>query len=69
MGCLYSKPEVDREASQRNQRIERGIKNDKKTLDRTIKILLLGGYPCNDRGSVITDKMNRSRRVREVHDY
>lgn len=43
MGCLYSKPEVDREASQRNQRIERGIKNDKKTLDRTIKILLLGG--------------------------
>ncbi|KAJ5863598.1 uncharacterized protein N7529_005514 [Penicillium soppii] len=43
MGCLVSKPaEVDKEAIQRNQRIERGIKNDKKTLDRTIKILLLG---------------------------
>jgi guanine nucleotide-binding protein subunit alpha len=45
MGCLVSKPaEVDKEAIQRNQRIERGIKNDKKTLDRTIKILLLGEY-------------------------
>lgn len=44
MGCLVSKPaEADKEALQRNQRIERGIKNDKKTLDRTIKILLLGG--------------------------
>ncbi|CAG7994005.1 unnamed protein product [Penicillium salamii] len=43
MGCLVSKPaEADKEALQRNQRIERGIKNDKKTLDRTIKILLLG---------------------------
>jgi guanine nucleotide-binding protein subunit alpha len=45
MGCFVSKPaEADKEAIQRNQRIERGIKNDKKTLDRTIKILLLGGY-------------------------
>ncbi|CDM33852.1 hypothetical protein DTO013E5_1596 [Penicillium roqueforti] len=43
MGCLVSKPEeVDKDAFQRNARIDRTIKNDKKTLDRTIKILLLG---------------------------
>ncbi|CAI7597933.1 unnamed protein product [Penicillium glandicola] len=43
MGCLVSKPEeADREAFQRNARIDRTIKSDKKTLDRTIKILLLG---------------------------
>ncbi|KAF4761146.1 hypothetical protein N7455_002307 [Penicillium solitum] len=43
MGCLVSKPEeADRDAFQRNARIDRTIKNDKKTLDRTIKILLLG---------------------------
>ena len=44
MGCLVSKPEeADREALQRNARIDRAIKSDKKRLDRTIKILLLGG--------------------------
>jgi guanine nucleotide-binding protein subunit alpha len=44
MGCLVSTPaEADKEALQRNARIERNIKIDKKTLDRTIKILLLGG--------------------------
>lgn len=43
MGCMSSKPaEADRDALQRNARIERGIKSDKKTMDRTIKILLLG---------------------------
>jgi guanine nucleotide-binding protein subunit alpha len=44
MGCLVSKPEeADKDAFQRNARIDRAIKHDKKTLDRTIKILLLGG--------------------------
>lgn len=44
MGCLVSTPaEADKEAAQRNARIDRNLKNDKKTLDRTIKILLLGG--------------------------
>ncbi|KAJ5748439.1 uncharacterized protein N7511_010135 [Penicillium nucicola] len=43
MGCLVSTPaEADKEAAQRNARIDRNLKNDKKTLDRTIKILLLG---------------------------
>ncbi|KAJ6005013.1 hypothetical protein N7540_012812 [Penicillium herquei] len=43
MGCMVSKPaEADRDALQRNARIDRVIKSDKKTLDRTIKILLLG---------------------------
>ncbi|KAJ5103364.1 hypothetical protein N7532_003893 [Penicillium argentinense] len=43
MGCINSKPaEADKEAFQRNARIERTIKSDKKTMDRTIKILLLG---------------------------
>lgn len=43
MGCFNSKPaEADKEALQRNARIDRTIKQDKKTLDRTIKILLLG---------------------------
>ncbi|KAJ5736185.1 uncharacterized protein N7483_001310 [Penicillium malachiteum] len=43
MGCMVSKPaEADRDALQRNARIDRVIKSDKKTMDRTIKILLLG---------------------------
>ncbi|KAL4931205.1 guanine nucleotide-binding protein subunit alpha [Aspergillus undulatus] len=45
MGCMSSKPADgadDREAVQRNARIEKGLKNDKKVMDRTIKILLLG---------------------------
>ncbi|KAL1978688.1 hypothetical protein VTN31DRAFT_1547 [Thermomyces dupontii] len=43
MGCTSSKldPE-DKEANRINASIERQIKQDKKTLDRTIKILLLG---------------------------
>jgi guanine nucleotide-binding protein subunit alpha len=32
----------DKEAIQRNARIEKSLKNDKKVMDRTIKILLLG---------------------------
>ncbi|KAL2834973.1 guanine nucleotide binding protein, alpha subunit [Aspergillus cavernicola] len=45
MGCMSSKPAdvaEDRNALQRNARIEKGLKNDKKIMDRTIKILLLG---------------------------
>lgn len=43
MGCISSKPaEAEKEALQRNARIERTLKLDKKNLDRTIKILLLG---------------------------
>ncbi|KAJ5539947.1 hypothetical protein N7513_008279 [Penicillium frequentans] len=43
MGCIASKPaEADKDATQRNARIDRVIKSDKKTMDRTIKILLLG---------------------------
>lgn len=43
MGCINSKPaEPDKEAISRNARIDRSLKNDKKTMDRTIKILLLG---------------------------
>lgn len=48
MGCLNSKPvdPDDKEAAQQNSRIEKVIRNDKKTLDRTIKILLLGKDSC-----------------------
>lgn len=44
MGCMGSKPVdvVDKEALQRNAKIDKILKNDKKTMDRTIKILLLG---------------------------
>ncbi|KAJ9318506.1 hypothetical protein DTO271D3_1168 [Paecilomyces variotii] len=44
MGCMNSKPmdPDDKEAVQQNAKIEKIIRNDKKTLDRTIKILLLG---------------------------
>ncbi|KAJ5601689.1 hypothetical protein N7510_011223 [Penicillium lagena] len=43
MGCINSKSaDGDRDALQRNARIDRTLKNDKKTMDRTIKILLLG---------------------------
>ncbi|KAI9374294.1 guanine nucleotide binding protein, alpha subunit [Aspergillus egyptiacus] len=45
MGCMSSKPvdsTEDKDALQRNARIEKVLKNDKKVMDRTIKILLLG---------------------------
>lgn len=48
MGCISSKPaEADKDAVQRNARIDRTIKSDKKNMDRTIKILLLGGWFLN----------------------
>ena len=49
MGCMSSKPvdTADKDALQRTARIEKTLKNDKKTLDRTIKILLLGKYQDN----------------------
>ncbi|GES61937.1 guanine nucleotide binding protein, alpha subunit [Aspergillus terreus] len=44
MGCMSSKPAepADKEAVQRTARIDKSLKNDKKVMDRTIKILLLG---------------------------
>jgi guanine nucleotide-binding protein subunit alpha len=41
---MSSKPvdTVDKEAVQRNARIDKVLKTDKKVMDRTIKILLLG---------------------------
>ncbi|KAA8646363.1 hypothetical protein EYZ11_008735 [Aspergillus tanneri] len=44
MGCMSSKPinADDKEAVQQNARIDKALKNDKKVMDRTIKILLLG---------------------------
>ncbi|KKK15754.1 hypothetical protein P175DRAFT_0180027 [Aspergillus ochraceoroseus IBT 24754] len=45
MGCMGSKAvntADDKEAAQQNARIEKSLKNDKKFMDRTIKILLLG---------------------------
>ncbi|PWY80285.1 guanine nucleotide binding protein, alpha subunit [Aspergillus sclerotioniger CBS 115572] len=44
MGCMSSKPvdTTDKDAVQRSARIEKVLKNDKKVMDRTIKILLLG---------------------------
>ncbi|KAL4897213.1 guanine nucleotide binding protein, alpha subunit [Aspergillus ambiguus] len=44
MGCMSSKPvePADKDAIQRNARIDKSLKNDKKVMDRTIKILLLG---------------------------
>lgn len=47
MGCMNSKTAADpveKDASQRNARIEKILKGDKKNMDRTIKILLLGMY-------------------------
>lgn len=43
MGCMNSKVEVeDKDAARINAGIEKQIRNDKKTYDRTVKILLLG---------------------------
>ncbi|RMJ28279.1 hypothetical protein PHISP_00842 [Aspergillus sp. HF37] len=44
MGCMSSKPAdpADKDALQQNSKIEKIIKSDKKAMDRTIKILLLG---------------------------
>lgn len=47
MGCMGSKPveALDKEAVQQTARIDKSLKNDKKMMDRTIKILLLGVSP------------------------
>ncbi|KAL2854921.1 guanine nucleotide binding protein, alpha subunit [Aspergillus pseudoustus] len=45
MGCMSSKPvdaAEEKDAAQRTARIDKVLKNDKKVMDRTIKILLLG---------------------------
>ena len=53
MGCTGSKPasQDDRDAIKRNATIDKMIRMDKKTQDRTVKILLLGTTeartPCN----------------------
>lgn len=47
MGCMSSKPtneNGEKEGMQRNAKIEKMIKGDKKVMDRTIKILLLGKW-------------------------
>lgn len=46
MGCVGSKTTDpgDKEALQRNAKIDKILKGDKKTMDRTIKILLLGTF-------------------------
>lgn len=47
MGCMSSKTAGDsgeKEVVQRNAKIEKIIKGDKKVMDRTIKILLLGKW-------------------------
>lgn len=45
MGCMNSKVEAeDKEAARINAGIEKQIRNDKKTYDRTVKMLLLGLY-------------------------
>ena len=54
MGCLGSKPVAnggDKEGAQRNAKIDRVLRNDKKVIDRTIKILLLGKCAC--KGTVV----------------
>lgn len=80
MGCFVSKPaEADRDAAQRNARIDRVIKSDKKTMDRTIKILLLGQYHppgANSRSSMFgcaimncTHSFIRCRRVGKIYHH
>lgn len=45
MGCMNSKVEAeDKEAARINAGIEKQIRNDKKTYDRTVKMLLLGMF-------------------------
>jgi guanine nucleotide-binding protein subunit alpha len=45
MGCTGSKIDPqEKEASQRNARIERQLRQDKKAESRTVKILLLGRW-------------------------
>lgn len=70
MGCTSSKldPE-DKEANRVNASIDRQIKQDKKVLDRTIKILLLGMSVCRSMPPVHYSPRNRGRRVRQVHNH
>lgn len=46
MGCGASKPDPKvKEAASRNDKIERQLRQDKRTESRTVKILLLGTQP------------------------
>jgi hypothetical protein len=55
MGCMSSKQAeaADKEAVQRTVLIDKTLKNDKKLMDRTIKILLLG-MPLEQYGTSIS---------------
>ena len=49
MGCGQSRLDPDeRNAIQKNARIEKSLRKDKKVDDRTVKILLLGMFACFD---------------------
>ena len=51
MGCMSSKTAdpAEKDAQQRNVKIEKILKSDRKTMDRTIRILLLG--TCSPAGN------------------
>lgn len=69
MGCMNSKVEAeDKEAARINAGIEKQIRNDKKTYDRTVKILLLGMYhPLFSTSQLLT--ICRSWRVRQIDHH
>lgn len=71
MGCMSSKPAdpAEKDALQQNSKIERIIKTDKKAMDRTIKILLLGMRSMFVPGRSILTPMARCWRVGQVNHY
>lgn len=48
MGCIKSKDPADDEAPQRNTKINKLLKTEKKKMNRTVKVLLLGAYIVRD---------------------
>lgn len=71
MGCMSSKPvdPADKEALQQTSKIDRMIKTDKKRMDRTIKILLLGmcfGHLVDD---VVLRYLIRRRGVGQINNH
>jgi hypothetical protein len=60
----------EKDAIQRNARIEKVLKNDKKVMDRTIKILLLGEYEVRYLNHVYTYRLFlRCWRIGQVDYY
>ena len=72
MGCMSSKTAADpaeKDAQQRNVKIEKILKSDRKTMDRTIRILLLGTCSPDRNDIFVLIIMTRRGRIGKIYNH